>query len=79
MPFFRLKVRPKKEIVTLRTKMADPENITGNKIKPENWNNLITDNDTILIDVRNDFEVEMGSFKVLLILKQKVSLSLKAI
>ena len=63
MPFFRLKVRPKKEIVTLRTKMADPENITGNKIKPENWNNLITDNDTILIDVRNDFEVEMGSFR----------------
>ena len=63
MPFFRLKVRPKKEIVTLRTKIADPENITGNKIKPENWNNLITDNDTILIDVRNDFEVEMGSFR----------------
>ena len=63
MPFFRLKVRPKKEIVTLRTKIADPENITGNKIKPENWNNLITDNNTILIDVRNDFEVEMGSFQ----------------
>lgn len=63
MPFFRLKVRPKKEIVTLRTKMADPENITGNKIKPENWNNLITDYNTILIDVRNDFEVEMGSFR----------------
>ena len=63
MPFFRLKVRTKKEIVTLRTKIADPENITGNKIKPENWNNLITDNDTILIDVRNDFEVEMGSFR----------------
>ena len=63
MPFFRLKVRLKKEIVTLRTKIADPENITGNKIKPENWNNLITDNDTILIDVRNDFEVEMGSFR----------------
>ena len=63
MPFFRLKVRPKKEIVTLRTKMADPENITGNKIKPENWNNLITDNDTVLIDVRNDFEVAMGSFQ----------------
>ncbi len=63
MPFFRLKVRPKKEIVTLRTKITDPENITGNKIKPENWNNLITDNNTILIDVRNDFEVEMGSFR----------------
>ncbi len=63
MPFFRLKVRLKKEIVTLKTKIADPENITGNKIKPENWNNLITDNNTILIDVRNDFEVEMGSFR----------------
>jgi len=63
MPFFKLKIRPKKEIVTLRTKIADPENITGNKIKPENWNNLITDNNTILIDVRNDFEVEMGSFR----------------
>ena len=63
MPFFRLRVRPKKEIVTLRTKIADPENITGNKIEPENWNNLITDHNTILIDVRNDFEVEMGSFR----------------
>ncbi len=63
MPFFRLKIRPKKEIVTLRTKIADPENITGNKIKPENWNKLIADNNTILIDVRNDFEVEMGTFR----------------
>ena len=63
MPFFRLKVRPKKEIVTLRTKIADPENVTGNKIKPEKWNDLITDNNTVLIDVRNDFEVEMGSFQ----------------
>ena len=63
MPFFRLKVRLKKEIVTLRTKLADPENITGNKIKPENWNNVIADNNTIVIDVRNNFEVEMGTFR----------------
>ena len=63
MPFFRLKVRNKKEIVTLRTKFADPENITGIKIKPEEWNNLISDKETILIDVRNNFEVEMGTFK----------------
>jgi len=63
MPFFRLKVRVKKEIVTLRTKIADPENITGNKIKPQDWNNLISDGKTILIDVRNDFEVKMGTFK----------------
>mgnify|MGYP001163967062 CR=1 FL=1 len=38
MPFFRLKVRLKKEIVTLRTKLTDPENITGNKIKPKTQN-----------------------------------------
>ena len=63
MPFFRLKVRSKSEIVTLRTKISDPENITGKKIKPEKWNNLISDRDTILIDVRNNFEVEMGTFQ----------------
>ena len=63
MPFFRLKVRLKKEIVTLRTKIADPENVTGKKIKPDDWNNLISDKETILIDVRNNFEVEMGTFK----------------
>ena len=63
MPFFRLKVRVKKEIVTLRTKIADPEKITGNKIKPGEWNDLISDKETILIDVRNNFEVEMGTFK----------------
>ena len=63
MPFFRLKVRNKKEIVTLRTKDVDPENITGKKIKPEEWNNLISNKEIILIDVRNNFEVEMGTFK----------------
>ena len=63
MPFFRLKVRNKKEIVTLRSKDVDPENITGKKIRPKEWNNLISDKETILIDVRNNFEVEMGTFK----------------
>jgi UPF0176 protein len=63
MPFFRLKVRDKKEIVTLRTKIADPENITGKKIKPEKWNDFISNKETILIDVRNNFEVQMGTFK----------------
>ena len=63
MPFFRLKIRNKKEIVTLRTRNADPQNITGKKIKPEEWNDFISDKETILIDVRNKFEVEMGSFK----------------
>ncbi len=62
-PFFRLKVRNKKEIVTLRSKDVDTENITGKKIKPKDWNNLILNQETILIDVRNNFEVEMGTFK----------------
>ena len=63
MPFFRLKIRNKKEIVTLRSKDVDPENITGKKIKPQDWNNFISDKEIILIDVRNNFEVEMGTFK----------------
>ena len=63
MPFFRLKIRHKKEIVTLRTKISDPQNITGKKINPEKWNDLIIDKDTLLIDVRNNFEVEMGTFQ----------------
>ena len=63
LPFFRLKVKLKKEIVTLRTKLADPENVTGKKINPDDWNKLISDKNTILIDVRNDFEFNIGSFK----------------
>ena len=47
----------------MRTKIADPENITGKKIKPEEWNDFISDKETILIDVRNNFEVKMGTFK----------------
>ena len=41
MPFFRLKVRLKKEIVTLKSQIVDPENITGKHINPEDWNDLI--------------------------------------
>ena len=63
MPFFRLKVRLKKEIVTLRSKKAVPEIITGKYIMPENWNNFMKDKNTILIDVRNDFEFNVGTFK----------------
>ena len=63
MPFYRLKIREKKEIVTLRNNIADPENITGNKVEPEYWNQLISKDETILIDVRNNFEVKMGTFK----------------
>ena len=63
MPFFRLKVRLKKEIVTLRSKKTVSKNTKGKFIRPENWNDFIKDKNTILIDVRNDFEYKVGTFK----------------
>ena len=63
MPFYRLKVRLKKEIVTMRVPNVDPSANVGNYVAPEDWNALITDAETIIIDTRNDFEVQMGTFE----------------
>jgi len=63
MPFQKLKVKYKKEIVTLRTKYSNPELLTGKHISFNEWNNIINDKKIILLDVRNDFEVKIGSFK----------------
>ena len=63
LPFPRLKVRLKKEIVTFRKNDLDLENNKGEYVDPENWNNILNDPEITIIDVRNDFEVEMGSFK----------------
>ena len=63
MPFQKLKIRSKNEIVTLRTKYSDPTKISGKKIKYNEWNKIIKDKDTIVIDVRNEFEVKLGSFE----------------
>ena len=63
MPFFRLKVRMKKEIVTLRSNKTDPQNIKGNHINPQDWDDLIKNDKTVLIDVRNNFEYKVGTFK----------------
>jgi len=63
MPFQKLKIKQKKEIVTLRTKYSNPEIQSGKHINFDDWNNIIEDKKTILLDVRNDFEVKMGSFK----------------
>ncbi len=63
MPFQKLKIKQKKEIVTLRTKFSDPEKQTAKHISFNKWNNIINDKKTILLDVRNDFEVKIGSFK----------------
>lgn len=63
MPFYRLKVTIKPEIVTLRQEGVDPTARVGTYIKPENWNALISDPDVVVIDTRNDFECTIGTFK----------------
>lgn len=62
MPFYRLKVRLKKEIVTIGVPGTDPTAIVGTYVDPKDWNALISDPDTILIDTRNDYEVKIGTF-----------------
>jgi UPF0176 protein len=63
MPFMRTKVKLKKEIVTMGIEGVDPKNIVGTYIKPEDWNALIADPDVTLIDTRNDYEVQIGTFR----------------
>ena len=62
MPFQRLKIRLKKEIVTLGDASADPTRQVGIYVDPADWNDLIASPDTLVIDTRNAFEVAMGSF-----------------
>ena len=63
MPFLRLKVRLKREIVTLGVPGTDPNSLVGTYVKPQDWNALISDPDTVLIDTRNDYEVAIGTFE----------------
>ena len=63
MPFGRMKVRLKKEIVTLGDAATDPTQHVGVYVDAADWNDLIADADTIVIDTRNDFEVQMGTFE----------------
>jgi len=62
-PFKRLKVKLKKEIVTLGIEHIDPLSSVGTYIAPQDWNTLISDPDVVLIDTRNNYEYEIGSFK----------------
>ncbi|WP_324805783.1 rhodanese-related sulfurtransferase [Sphingomonas sp. LY29] len=62
MPFYRLKIRIKREIVTMGQPDIDPSANAGTYVEPEDWNDLISDPDTIVIDTRNDYEVAVGSF-----------------
>lgn len=62
-PFYRLKVKLKKEIVTLGVDGIDPNRMAGQYVKPQDWNQLIQDPDVVLIDTRNDYEVQVGTFE----------------
>ena len=62
-PFYRMKVRIKKEIVTLGVKGISPTKKVGKYVKSGDWNALISDPNTIIIDTRNSYEVDIGSFK----------------
>jgi UPF0176 protein len=63
MPFKRMKVRLKKEIVTLGDPQTDPLRRVGTYVSPAEWNRLLEEPGIVLLDTRNDFEVEIGTFK----------------
>jgi UPF0176 protein len=62
-PFYRMKVKVKHEIVTMGVPGIDPTEQVGQYVKPEDWNALISDPDVVLIDTRNDYEVDVGTFR----------------
>ena len=62
-PFYRARVKLKKEIVTMGVQNIDPINSSGTYVKPEDWNDFISDPDIILVDTRNDYESAIGTFK----------------
>lgn len=62
-PFLRMKVKLKKEIVTLGVEGISPTKQVGQYVKPEDWNALISDPEVVVVDTRNDYEYEIGTFK----------------
>ncbi|SEQ89715.1 UPF0176 protein [Amphritea atlantica] len=62
-PFHRTKVKLKKEIVTMGVEGIDPKRVVGTYVKPRDWNTLISDPEVVLVDTRNDYEVQVGTFK----------------
>ncbi|MBU1192573.1 MAG: rhodanese-related sulfurtransferase [Gammaproteobacteria bacterium] len=62
MPFGRMKVRIKREIVTLGRPEADPSRQVGTYVEPADWNRLIQDPEVLVVDTRNDYEFAIGSF-----------------
>ena len=62
-PFPRLKVKLKDEIVSIGNELADPATIVGEYVQPEDWNNLISQNDVLVLDTRNTYEYSIGTFE----------------
>ncbi len=62
-PFQRTKVKLKREIVTMGVEGIDPTLTVGTYVKPKDWNALISDPDVLLVDTRNEYEIEIGTFK----------------
>ena len=62
-PFQRTKVKLKKEIVTMGVEGIDPNQVVGTYVKPKDWNALISDPEVLLVDTRNDYEIEIGTFE----------------
>ncbi len=63
LPFKRTRVKLKKEIVTMGITGIDPQQVVGTYVSPGEWNRLISDPDVLLVDTRNDYEVQVGTFR----------------
>lgn len=62
-PFYRTKVKLKKEIVTMGVEGIDPKRVVGTYVQPQDWNALIADPEVFVVDTRNEYEIEIGTFK----------------
>lgn len=63
MPFYRMKVKLKREIVTMGIAGIDPNRVVGTYVAPRDWNTLVNDPEVVLIDTRNGYEVDIGTFR----------------
>ena len=63
MPFYRMKVKLKREIVTMGVDDIDPNQRVGTYVEPRDWNALVEDPEVLLIDTRNDYECDIGTFR----------------
>ena len=63
IPFYRMKVKIKDELIPIGQDGVDPRKMVGTYVNPSSWNELVEDPETLLIDVRNEYEVEVGTFR----------------